>query len=52
MVGEERLELSRVAPHAPKACVYTNFTTRPSRLYSLKDSVLSINDLTNTNAVC
>jgi len=28
-VGEERLELSILAEHAPKACVYTNSTTRP-----------------------
>lgn len=29
MVGEEGLEPSRPKPHAPKACVYANFTTRP-----------------------
>ncbi len=29
MVGEEGLEPSRIAPLAPKASVYTNFTTRP-----------------------
>ena len=36
MVGEERLELSRVSPLAPKANVYANFTTRP---LCLKESV-------------
>ncbi len=29
MVGEEGLEPSHLTAHAPKACVYTNFTTRP-----------------------
>ena len=29
LVGIERLELSWVAPHAPKACVCTNFTISP-----------------------
>ena len=29
LVGEERLELSNLAAPAPKAGVYTNFTTRP-----------------------
>ena len=29
LVGIERLELSRLAPHAPEACVYTNFTISP-----------------------
>ena len=30
MVGEEGLEPSRLSAPAPKAGVYTNFTTRPS----------------------
>ena len=30
MVGERGLEPPRVAPLAPKASVYTNFTTHPS----------------------
>ncbi len=29
LVGEKRLELLCLAAHAPKACVYTNSTTRP-----------------------
>lgn len=31
LVGEKRLELLCIAAHAPKACVYTNSTTRPEK---------------------
>ncbi len=35
VVPEERLELSRVAPHGSKPCAYTNFAT-PARLMRTK----------------
>ena len=33
----ERFELSRLAAHAPKACVYANFTTSPKQYIYLTD---------------
>jgi hypothetical protein len=40
LVGIERVELSRLAAHAPKACVYTNFTISPKKIKSLNKKYL------------
>ena len=37
MVGTERIELSRVAPHAPQACAYTNSATSPDKFSNDSD---------------
>ena len=34
MVGTERIELSRISPHAPQACAYTNSATSPKSVFN------------------
>lgn len=48
MVPEERLELSRVAPHGSKPCAYTNFAT-PARMF--KNGQMNCNEIIDSHLV-
>tara|TARA_R100000656_G_scaffold114547_1_gene86963 strand:+ start:1217 stop:1462 length:246 start_codon:yes stop_codon:yes gene_type:complete len=39
LVGKERLELSRIAPSAPKAGAFANFATCPQTKAKLTDNI-------------